>query len=173
MNFIITCQRNLEDKTIEETRKLLDEFGDSDAKISKTQFSGIIQLDTSLDIFDVIKKFRVIIDEEPWSIRFCSRIIPIQDVCQSDLKSIKENITVMIPRIKKTQSYRISIEKRNSKIKSSDLISEVAELIPNKVSLEKADWEIIIQIMGETTCIGILPKNSIISVSKEKRLSSY
>ena len=92
MNFIITCQRNLEDKTIEETRKLLDEFGDSDAKISKTQFSGIIQLDTSLDIFDVIKKFRVIIDEEPWSIRFCSRIIPIQDVCQSDLKSIKENI---------------------------------------------------------------------------------
>ena len=92
MNFIITCQRNLEDKTIEETRKLLDGFGDSNAKISKTQFSGIIQLDTSLDIFDVIKKFRVIIDEEPWSVRFCSRIIPIQDLCQSDLKSIKENI---------------------------------------------------------------------------------
>ena len=94
-------------------------------------------------------------------------------MCQSDLKSIKENITVMIPRIKKTQSYRISIEKRNSKIKSSDLISEIAELIPNKVSLEQADWEIVIQIMGETTCIGVLPKNSIISVSKEKRLSSY
>ena len=94
MNFIITCQRNLEDKTIEETRKLLDEFGDSNAKISKTQFSGIIQLDTSLDIFDVIKKFRVIIDEEPWSVRFCSRIIPIQDLCQSDLKSIKENINI-------------------------------------------------------------------------------
>ena len=67
----------------------------------------------------------------------------------------------------------ISQEELISKIKSSDLISEVAELIPNKVSLEKADWEIIIQIMGETTCIGILPKNSIISVSKEKRLSSY
>ena len=67
MNFIITCQRNLEEKTIEETRKLLNGFGDSNAKISKTQFSGIIQLDTSLDIFDVIKKFRVIIDEEPVS----------------------------------------------------------------------------------------------------------
>ena len=106
MNFIITCQRNLEDKTIEETRKLLDGFGDSNAKISKTQFSGIIQLDTSLDIFDVIKKFRVIIDEEPWSVRFCSRIIPIQDLCQSDLKSIKENITMMISCIEKTQSYQ-------------------------------------------------------------------
>ena len=71
------------------------------------------------------------------------------------------------------RSYRISIEKRNSEIKSNDLISEIAELIPNKVSLEQADWEIVIQIMGKTTGIGILPKNSIISVSKEKRLSSY
>ena len=94
-------------------------------------------------------------------------------MCQSDLKSIKENIIVIIPRIEKTQSYRISIEKRNSKIKSGDLISEIAELIPNKVSLEQADWEIVIQVMGETTGIGIFPKNSIISVSKEKRLSSY
>ena len=88
-------------------------------------------------------------------------------------KSIKENITMMISCIEETQSYRISIEKRNSEIKSTDLISEIAELIPNKVSLEQADWEIVIQIMGKTTGIGILPKNSIISVSKEKRLSSY
>ena len=80
---------------------------------------------------------------------------------------------MMISCIEETQSYRISIEKRNSEIKSNDLISEIAELIPNKVSLEQADWEIVIQIMGKTTGIGILPKNSIISVSKEKRLSSY
>ena len=80
---------------------------------------------------------------------------------------------MMISCIEKTQSYRISIEKRNSEIKSNDLISEIAELIPNKVSLEQADWEIVIQIMGKTTGIGILPKNSIISVSKEKRLRSY
>ena len=80
---------------------------------------------------------------------------------------------MMISCIEKTQSYRISIEKRNSEIKSNDLISEIAEIIPNKVSLEQADWEIVIQIMGKTTGIGILPKNSIISVSKEKRLSSY
>ena len=79
----------------------------------------------------------------------------------------------MTSRIEKNQSYRISIEKRNSDLKSRDLISEIADLIPNKVSLENADWEIIIQVMGVTTGIGILPKNSIISVSKEKRLGSH
>ena len=173
MNFIITCQSNLEYETIEEIVRFLDKFGDSNAKISKTPFSGIIELNTLLDIFDVIKQFRVIIDEEPWSIRFCSRIIPIQQMCKSELKSIKECIQTMTSRIEKNQSYRISIEKRNSDLKSIDLISEIADLIPNKVSLENADWEIIIQVMGVTTGIGILPKNSIISVSKEKRLGSH
>ena len=173
MNFIITCQRNLEYETIEEIARFLDKFGDSNAKISKTPFSGIIELNTLLDIFDVKKQFRVIIDEEPWSIRFCSRIIPIQQMCKSELKSIKECIQTMTSRIEKNQSYRISIEKRNSDLKSRDLISEIADLIPNKVSLENADWEIIIQVMGVTTGIGILPKNSIISVSKEKRLGSH
>ena len=95
MNFIITCQRNLEYETIEEIVRFLDKFGDSNAKISKTPFSGIIELNTLLDIFDVIKQFRVIIDEEPWSIRFCSRIIPIQQMCKSELKSIKECIQTM------------------------------------------------------------------------------
>ena len=139
MNFIITCQRNLEYETIEEIVRFLDKFGDSNAKISKTPFSGIIELNTLLDIFDVIKQFRVIIDEEPWSIRFCSRIIPIQQMCKSELKSIKECIQTMTSSIEKNQSYRISIEKRNSDLKSRDLISEIADLIPNKVSLENAD----------------------------------
>ena len=94
-------------------------------------------------------------------------------MCKSELKSIKECIQTMTSRIEKNQSYRISIEKRNSDLKSRDLISEIADLIPNKVSLENADWEIIIQVMGVTTGIGILPKNSIISVSKEKRLGSH
>ena len=70
------------------------------------------------------------------------------------------------------QTYRISIEKRNSHIKSREIISQIAELIPNKVSLEHPDWEIVIQIMGKITGVGILPKNSILSVNREKRLDS-
>ena len=57
-------------------------------------------------------------------------------------------------------------------IKSKDIISQVAGLISNKVSLENPDWEIIIQVLGNLTGISILPKNSILSVSKEKRLES-
>tara|TARA_B100000470_G_scaffold89952_1_gene69334 strand:- start:920 stop:1438 length:519 start_codon:yes stop_codon:yes gene_type:complete len=172
LNLIITCPRNLEDQTIDEIDTLLDQFGDTSAKISKTEFSGIIEITTSLEISQVVDNIREKINEEPWLIRFCSRIIPIQKECKSNLESIKEEVERMITCIEKHESYRITIEKRNSQIKSKDIISQVAGLISNKVSLENPDWEIIIQVLGNLTGISILPKNSILSVSKEKRLES-
>ncbi len=172
MNFIITCQRNLEDETIQEIQALFDEFGDSSLEVKKTKFSGIVEVSTHLEIFEVIKKIREKISEEPWSIRFCSRIIPIQKQCDSEMESIKENVKKMISCIMENQSYRITIEKRDSTLKSKEVISEIADLIPNKVSLEHSDWEIIIQIMSKITGISILPRNSILSISKEKRFDS-
>ena len=105
MNLIITCQRNLEQHAIEEISKFLDEFGDSDAKISKTQFSGIIQATTSLDISKIIQQFREKINDEPWLFRFSSRIIPIQKECKSDLNIIKDEIQNSISCIRKIQIY--------------------------------------------------------------------
>ena len=97
---------------------LLDQFGDTSAKISKTEFSGIIEITTSLEISQVVDNIREKISEEPWLIRFCSRIIPIQKECKSNLESIKEEVGRMITCIEKHESYRITIEKRNSQLKS-------------------------------------------------------
>ena len=58
MNLIITCQRNLEDPTILEVQNMLEWFGDVDAIIEKTVFSGIIQAQTSLDNIKVLDDFR-------------------------------------------------------------------------------------------------------------------
>ncbi len=41
MNLIITCQRNLEDLTILEIQNMLERWGDAEALIEKTMFSGI------------------------------------------------------------------------------------------------------------------------------------
>ena len=152
MKLIITCQRNLEKQTIDEVSTFLDEFGDPNSK--------------------VITKIRKKISEEPWLIRFCSRLIPIQRECESNLKTISDEIGKMTSCMNMEQSYRITIEKRDSQMKSKDIVSQIADLIPNKVSLENPDCEIVIQVMGETTGIGILPKNSILSVNREKRLGS-
>ena len=50
MNLIITCQRNLEDPAMLEAQNMLERFGDKEALIEKTPFSGIILVKTSLTI---------------------------------------------------------------------------------------------------------------------------
>ncbi|MDP6857642.1 MAG: RNA methyltransferase, partial [Candidatus Nitrosopelagicus sp.] len=83
MSLLITCPRNTEIATIEEISKLLDEFGDPNARISKTRFSGIIKIETILELLELIERFRDKIESEPWELRYCSRIIPIQKICET------------------------------------------------------------------------------------------
>ena len=136
----------------------------------KTRFSGILKAQTVLEIHELIKKIREKIEDEPWELRYSSRIIPIQKICPTDLISIRENVIDLISIIKRNETYKISIEKRDSELCRNDIISNIANLLTNNVSLEQPDWEIIIQIIGSETGISVMPKNSILSISKIKRL---
>ena len=170
MNLIITCQRNLEELTISEIQNILERLGDTDAVIEKTMFSGIIQIKTKLDNMKVIDDFKEIIEDEPWLIKYCSRIIPIQEECESKLDEIRNKVIGLSDIIKKNDTYRITIEKRQSSLHNKEIISKIADSLSNKVSLENSDWEIIIQILRNKTGISIIPPNSILSVHKEKRI---
>ena len=170
MNLIITCQRNLEDPTILEIQNMLERFGDVDAIIEKTVFSGIIQVQTSLDNIEVIKNFKEIIDDEPWLIKYCSRIIPIQKECESKLDEISNTAIELSHIMKKNETYRISVEKRHSSLHTKEIISGIADSITNKVSLENSDWEIIVQVLRNKTGISVIPPDTILSVDKQKRI---
>ena len=170
MNLIITCQRNLEEPTILEIQNMLERFGDTNAKIEKTEFSGIIQVETSLNNIKVLDNFRELIDEEPWLIRYCSRIIPIQDECESTLGDIVNVVMELSKVMKKNETYRITVEKRHSSLHTKDIISNIADLISNTVSLENSDWEIIVQVLRNKTGISIIPPKTILSVNRQKRV---
>ena len=83
---------------------------------------------------------------------------------------IKKNVIELISFIKPNDTYKISLEKRDSGLIRNHIISNIASLLSNKVSLEAPDCEIIIQIIGDETGISVLTKNSILSVNRIKRL---
>lgn len=172
MNLIITCARHLEPETQEEITRILGEFGDSEPKITITSMSGIITAKTNLDPIEVVEKMQEMIIDEPWSIRYCLRVIPIQKVVESKIEEIEEQITDLVETIPKEESYRISIEKRNSDISSQELITIIAKKLKNKVSLENPDKIIQIEILGAKTGMSILKKSGILSVEKTKRKMS-
>jgi tRNA acetyltransferase TAN1 len=172
MNLIITCARHLEGDAEEEIIDILDELGDSDVKISVSSMSGIITVQTKLDPIEVVRKMKETLLDEPWSIRYCLRVIPVQKVVETNIEEIEKTISSMSDQIEEKESYRILIEKRNSDISSKEIITKIANGIKNKVSLDFPDKIILIEILGIVTGIAILKKSDILSLEKTKRSMS-
>jgi tRNA acetyltransferase TAN1 len=171
LNLIITCARNLESETKNEIRKILDELGDQEPEILNVGMRGILMVNTIIEPSKIIDWVKNKIIEEPWLIRYCLRIIPIQRITDTEIDKIKQNVIKLKHTIQKNDSYRITIEKRNTSISSNEIITEVAEIFPNKVSLNQPDWIILIEIIGNETGISILKNDELFSLDKAKRMS--
>jgi|TARA_B000000460_G_scaffold216958_1_gene166814 tRNA acetyltransferase TAN1 len=169
LNLLITCARNLESDTENEIRKILNELGDQKPEIYKSNMRGILFVNTTIDASKIIDHVKGKISDEPWSMRYCLRIIPIQLECDTDIEKIKQNIQKLKNIIQKNDSYRITIEKRNSDISSQEIITEIASIFSNKVSLNMSDWVVLIEIFGNKTGISVLQNDGIFSLEKSKR----
>ena len=171
MNLIITCARNLEFETKNEIKKIFDELGEQEPEILNVGMRGILMVNTVIEPSKIIDWVKNKISEEPWLIRYCLRIIPIQSITETEIDKIKHNVIKLKGRIQKNDSYRITIEKRNTSISSNEIITEVAKIFPNKVSLNQPDWIILIEILGNKTGISVLKDDELFSLDKSKRMS--
>ena len=171
MNLIITCARSLESETKNEISKILDELGDQEPEILNVGMRGILMVNTIIEPSKIIDYVKNKMIEEPWLIRYCLRIIPIQMITETEIDKIKQNVIKLKDRIQKNDSYRITIEKRNTSISSNEIITEIAKIFPNKVSLNEPDWIILIEILGNETGISILKNDGMFSLDKAKRMS--
>jgi tRNA acetyltransferase TAN1 len=134
--------------------------------------SGILTAQTKLDPIEVVKKMKEMLLDQPWSIRYCLRIIPIQKVIETKIEVIEMAISNISNQILDGETYRILIEKRNSEISSKEIITKIAHEIKNKVSLDFPDKIILIEILGGMTGISILKEVDILSIEKAKRSMS-
>ena len=171
MNLLVTCARNLETETKNEIGKILDEIGDQESEVLNVGMRGILMVNTSIEPSKIIDWVKDKVVEEPWLIRYCLRMIPIQSVTETDMSKITNDIIKLKDVIQQNDSYRITIEKRNTDMSSTEIITEIAKIFPNKVSLNQADWIILIEILGNKTGISILKENEIFSLDKAKRAS--
>ena len=128
-------------------------------------------VDTTIEPSKIIDWIRNKVVEEPWLIRYCLRIIPIQSITETNIDKIKENVIKLKDSIQKNDSYRITIEKRNTSISTNEIITEIAKIFPNKVSLNKPDLIVLIEILGDKTGISILKDSELFSLDKSKRMS--
>ena len=171
MTLLVTCARNLETETKNEIGKILGEIGDQEPEILNIGMRGILMINTNIESSKIIDWVKDKVVEEPWLIRYCLRMIPIQSITETEMSKIIENVTKLKNVIKQNDSYRITIEKRNTDMSSAEIITEIAKIFPNKVSLNQPDWIILIEILGNETGISILKNDGMFSLDKAKRMS--
>ena len=172
MNLIITCPRHTEDEAANEIKNVLNEFGENQPEITITKMSGILTVTTRNEPLEIIKKIREKISDEPWFLRYCLRLIPINGIVKTEINEITSEVQKYVNCIKENESFRITVEKRNSKISSKEIIAKIAEKMSNKVSLEQPDWIILIEILGNITGVSVIKDNDVLSVEIVKRAIS-
>ena len=169
-NLIITTFKHGEDEALTEILNVLKKFGDYRPQISKTQISGVVLGHTRLDPLNVILKLKSLINTDPWEVRYILRVIPVERVTPTDLRLISLVVKSLVLKIRDNETFRITIEKRHSGLRSNEIITAIAEEIScNKVDLEKPDWIILVEIVGQFTGISVIRPSQLFSSVIEKR----
>lgn len=165
LNLIVTCFRHAEEDAILEMKRLTD----NTVSMKQTNISGVLTGLTSKDPIKISQGIQDMVAEEPWSVRYVRRIIPIQSVVNTDIDSIMEGIQHVRHHITDDNTWRVSIKKRNTSLSSQKIISDIAGVIPNKVSLESPDIIIHVEILGGITGVAALRPGDVFSLDKTKR----
>lgn len=170
-NLLITTQRGNERAMVNEILYLLkDRLGDDAAKASKTKIRGVIIAKTTQDPFSVIEKFRALITEQPFQIRYALRIIPIEKVVPTTIEEIKSAAAELSKKIGPAETFRVTVEKRFTQLHSKDLIEAAATDLNQKADMKNPDKIIQIEVIGAYTGVSVLKPSDVLSVMKEKML---
>jgi tRNA acetyltransferase TAN1 len=168
-NLLATTSRGNEKQMCAELLYLLkEELGDPAPVVDKTGIRGLVAAKTSFDPYEIIEKFRAILQQRPYEFRYALRIIPAERVVPTDLNEVKRVAAELAVNIGENETFRVTVEKRFTSIHSKDLIEAAATGIERKVDLENPDKILLIQVVEGLTGMSLIKPKCVLAVVKEK-----
>ncbi len=168
-NLIVTTYRYREEEAEDEILEVLERFGDDKAVSELTEITGLVLVRTAISPPDVVSRLKHLVSSEPWLVRYILRVLPVQCVVASDPESIAQKAKLLASAIGEDDTFRITVEKRHTPIRSQEVIGAIAQDVPNKVDLENPTWVILVQIIGPRAGISVIKPDQIFSSIVEKR----
>ena len=166
-NLLISTSRYNETNAKSEIWFTLLMCGDKYPIISGLKYPGLITALTNIDSKEVINKIKKIIEKDSNFFQFILKIIPINYVCETNLKIIKEFVDKYYrTNINEDQSFKIDlIRRKNELVKRDTVIESIAKIVNNKVNLDNPDKIIRIEILGNVTGICFLNPDDLIRIN--------
>jgi len=168
MSFLISSQRSFERDALSEAFYIISDILKNDVKLLRSRVPGLSILsltNESSDPFEILSK---IVDyiEEKGPLVACLKIVPLECLIKTNLQNIVLKTTEMARlKILPSNSWRITVNKRQSNLGTFQVVNEVAEEINwGTVNLETFELEVRIEIIRDLTGISIMKPNSEISM---------
>jgi tRNA acetyltransferase TAN1 len=168
MNLIVTSAKGLEARASAEFKEVALLSGIRKVTVEKSAYDGILEVEVENPkaLLSFISEF---VRSEPFKVRFVMRVIPVGRVVDTKIDEIVGAVTELAANIGAAESFRVTIEARDSPYSDKKLINAIADAVDRKVSLESPDKIVFIQVFGEYTAVSVLSPEEILSITKLKR----
>jgi tRNA acetyltransferase TAN1 len=136
--------------------------------IDRSAYDGIIEVDVE-DPKPLLSFITDFVRSEPFRVRFILRIIPVDRVVDTTMEDIVKAVKELSSAIGPGETFRITIEARDSPYSDKELINALADAVDRKVNLDSPDKIVLLEIFGEYSGVSVISPHEIVSVQKLKR----
>lgn len=159
MSFLISSQRTYERDALSEAYYVISDVLGHKTHPLKSRVPGlsILKLREETTPFRIIDEIRQYI-EEKGPLVACLKIVPLELLTKTDLSKIGENAVFLAKaKILPTHSWKVHVRKRQTTLRTIQIIEHVAEKINwGVVNLTMPDFEIRIEIVRDITGISVM-----------------
>lgn len=167
-NLLATTEIYSQSEGCSELWMLLRAVGDEEPAVDRSPVRGLVTARTTLDPVEAVGRLRGELHERPEFFRVLLRVIPVEKVVQTSLDEIVEATGALAERISSDESYRITLEKRRTGLRSREVIDAVAGGINRRVNLEEPNWVVLIEVVGRLTGVSVIRPEGLLNVQKER-----
>lgn len=164
----MTSAKGLEARASAEFKEVALLSGTRKVSLERSAYDGVIEVEVE-NPKAMLTFVRDFVQAEPFKVRFIMRIIPVDKVVDTKVEDIVSAVKALSSAIGSSESFRITIEARDSPYSDKELIDAIADAVDRKVSLESPDKVVLLQIFGEYSCVSVISPGEIVSIQKLKR----
>ncbi|MDG6909616.1 MAG: THUMP domain-containing protein [Nitrososphaerota archaeon] len=164
----MTSAKGLEAKASAELKEIALLSGIRKVVIDRSAYDGIIEVDVENPkaLMSFLTDF---VRTEPFRVRYILRVIPIDRVVDTKEEEIVKAVKELASTIGPGETFRITIEARDSPYSDKELIDALADAVDRKVSLDSPDKIVLLEIFGEYSGVSVISPTDIVSIQKLKR----
>ncbi|MFX0086073.1 MAG: THUMP domain-containing protein [Candidatus Hodarchaeota archaeon] len=160
MSFLISSQRSFERDALSESFYVISDVLGYKVRPLKSRIPGLSILsltDSNINLFDVIDRIRQY-TKTNGPLVACLKIVPLESLFKTNMDNIVENaVSLAQLKIKPNHSWRIRVKKRQTNLRTSCVIENIAKKVNwGVVNLTNPNYEIRVEIIRDLTGISVM-----------------